>query len=386
MIKQKAKKIRDDTQRFEVLDGMRGIAAIAVMLRHYFMFMDMKAGNSPVLGNATLAVDLFFMLSGFVIFHSYAAKLQTGMPAAKYLYKRLVRLYPMFILSLIFGSITLVSLANIGLSDFTSVSALTCFVFNAAFLPFLGSDSVITALHTAKNQVFPGNEALWSLCFEMVASIAFLGLYKRSTKFLSVLSVVSLLALILLGETLFHQSLDAGWGRFNFLGGFPRVFYSFCLGIIIYRITRKLPADRLPPFMKMRCKSVLIYSAMMICFAFPMFIKGPYYYLFQLVAFAPLLLIAGSLTLPENKIDARAAEFLGWLSYPLYCLHIPVFRGLYVLNDIYGHFGYMPLLVVAVLLSVFLSIIITTFYDEPIRRLMNAPRRVSAEVATAETG
>ena len=135
---------------------MRGIAAIAVMLGHYFMFVDL-----PVLRNDTAAVDLFFMLSGFVIAHSYTETLKAGMPAAKYIYKRFVRLYPMFILSLVLGTITLISLANIGKSDFKSVSILICFLFNAAFLPFLGSDSVVTALHTAKNQVFPGNEALW---------------------------------------------------------------------------------------------------------------------------------------------------------------------------------------------------------------------------------
>ena len=94
------------------------------------------------------------------------------------------------------------------------------------------------------------------MLFEMVASIAFLGLYKRSTIFLSALSVLSLVALIFLGETLFHQSLGAGWGRFNFIGGFPRVFYGFCLGMIIYRITGNIGADSLPRFRKMRYKPV----------------------------------------------------------------------------------------------------------------------------------
>src|ERR1700730_11108643 len=89
-------------KRFEILDGMRGVAAIIVMFHHYFQYTGVG-----LLGNANASVDLFFILSGFVIVHSYGERLHHGMPAVSYISKRVVRLYPMFILALIVGSVAL---------------------------------------------------------------------------------------------------------------------------------------------------------------------------------------------------------------------------------------------------------------------------------------
>jgi peptidoglycan/LPS O-acetylase OafA/YrhL len=65
--------------RFEVLDGMRGVAALVVMVYHFTHFVP-----SDPLGNATLSVDVFFALSGFVIAHSYGERLRQGMSVRDY--------------------------------------------------------------------------------------------------------------------------------------------------------------------------------------------------------------------------------------------------------------------------------------------------------------
>jgi len=77
--------------RFHVLDGMRGIAAICVMLYHYKLF-----GGSRIawLHNGFMSVDFFFVLSGFVVLHAYGKKLLTGMAATDYLARRVARLFP----------------------------------------------------------------------------------------------------------------------------------------------------------------------------------------------------------------------------------------------------------------------------------------------------
>ncbi len=62
--------------RYHTLDGMRGIAAIFVMLFHYF-----ASSGQKWLMNGFIAVDFFFVLSGFVVLHSYGQKLLSGMPA-----------------------------------------------------------------------------------------------------------------------------------------------------------------------------------------------------------------------------------------------------------------------------------------------------------------
>jgi hypothetical protein len=82
-------------KRYDVLDGLRGVAAISVMLTHF-------SQNTPhsLFKHADLAVDLFFMLSGFVLMHSYRNKLLLGLSAREYIRKRIIRLYPMFAISM----------------------------------------------------------------------------------------------------------------------------------------------------------------------------------------------------------------------------------------------------------------------------------------------
>ena len=81
---------------FEVLDGLRGVAAIAVMLFHSYH-------AEGLFHNAWSAVDLFFLLSGFVIAYSSDEHLQHGMPATQFLLRRLIRLYPMIVLGTLVG-------------------------------------------------------------------------------------------------------------------------------------------------------------------------------------------------------------------------------------------------------------------------------------------
>jgi peptidoglycan/LPS O-acetylase OafA/YrhL len=84
--------------RFDLLDGLRGVAAIAVMLHHYTQHT-----GWDWFGGAWVAVDLFFVLSGFVIAHSYSKKLLNGMSFREFAFVRLVRLAPLYLLGLALG-------------------------------------------------------------------------------------------------------------------------------------------------------------------------------------------------------------------------------------------------------------------------------------------
>lgn len=79
--------------RYESLDSLRGIAALAVALHHlqvashiYFF---------PITRNAYLFVEFFFVLSGFVIAHAYADRLKSGNDAARFMVKRFGRVWPL---------------------------------------------------------------------------------------------------------------------------------------------------------------------------------------------------------------------------------------------------------------------------------------------------
>jgi len=85
-------------KRYEVLDGLRGVAAISVMLMHYS-----ENTVNPLFKNADIAVDLFFILSGFVLAHAYGARLAGGWSPWLFMRARIIRLYPLYLLGSLIG-------------------------------------------------------------------------------------------------------------------------------------------------------------------------------------------------------------------------------------------------------------------------------------------
>lgn len=83
-------------QHFEILDGLRGIAAVAVVIFHFMEFAVPDYSKSFI-AHAYLAVDFFFCLSGFVIAYAYDNKVQK-LGALQFLKLRLIRLHPLVII------------------------------------------------------------------------------------------------------------------------------------------------------------------------------------------------------------------------------------------------------------------------------------------------
>jgi peptidoglycan/LPS O-acetylase OafA/YrhL len=69
--------------RFDALDGLRGIVALAVVIYHYGDHLGL-----PWLPHAWVAVDTFFILSGFVLAHSYTRRVHAGMGFVDFARKR----------------------------------------------------------------------------------------------------------------------------------------------------------------------------------------------------------------------------------------------------------------------------------------------------------
>jgi peptidoglycan/LPS O-acetylase OafA/YrhL len=126
-----------DGKRFYVLDGMRGVAAICVVVGHIVQAMYLKIFSSG------MAVDMFFILSGFVLAYSYGERLASGLTYGQFVRIRLIRLYPMFLFGLLLGAPVLYAciaagfVANSGFDSFTKVDVARTVLENAAFLPIL---------------------------------------------------------------------------------------------------------------------------------------------------------------------------------------------------------------------------------------------------------
>src|SRR6185437_6209521 len=80
---------------YATLDGLRGVAALAVVLYHY--------ASDLIAPHGYLAVDLFFAMSGFVIASAYEAKLKDGLDVRGFLGIRAKRLAPLWMLGAIVG-------------------------------------------------------------------------------------------------------------------------------------------------------------------------------------------------------------------------------------------------------------------------------------------
>src|ERR1700722_15456070 len=139
--------------RYTFLDGVRGIAAIFVFTRHASDFWGWRPYRSY------LAVDLFFLLSGFVIAYAYDERLRNKkMSTRQFLLTRLIRLYPMFLLSVVLSSVVVIWKSAMGTQEHsTAGEILGVFALTALFLP---------SKMQGNADLFPLNGPYWSLFYE----------------------------------------------------------------------------------------------------------------------------------------------------------------------------------------------------------------------------
>ena len=350
--------------RFHVLDGMRGIAAIMVMLSHYYSRM-----NYRFFFNTFNAVDFFFILSGFVIYHSYGKKLLGGMSSSDYIACRVARLFPLAAIGVIAGIPGLYFILTFENSDYSTHEIVAGAVSNLLMIPYLNNKGLFQNV----GNIFPTDAPLWSIFFEIVASVAFVWFIRlKQTTLLNVCITsfgIIFVASMLRGYTGINRpffDVEAGWNTETFLGGFPRVIYGFTCGMLIYRL-RAAPSSY--GFMNRLQQApaigvIWLYITLIAILLFPYTIKG-LYDLFAIAALAPLLVIQGGNAKCNNTYLLSASKFSGWISYPVYCLHVPVLLGLRAMDERIGFTGYFMISceLTAVMATLLLAIISAFMFD-----------------------
>jgi peptidoglycan/LPS O-acetylase OafA/YrhL len=286
---------------FDVLNGLRGIAAIAVVNMHMSLYFGIL---HPA--NVAPSVDFFFVLSGFVIAYSYEDKLRTGLTWRRFFLARLVRLYPMYLLGTLMGAAVIWTLGR----PTSQAGYLAMFGLNLFMLPTpVAVDPIATAL-------FPLNFPAWSLFIEIVANMVFAALAPYlSNKLLAVLVCCGFLALVATG--LVTGTLDEGTLRLQILGGLARVLFSFFAGVSLYRLWLVRP-------IKLAVHPALLF----ILLPLPLLLKpaAPFGWLYELAVitlYMPTIVWLGTGSRP-NGIWLPVSVGLGALSYPLYMVHAPV--------------------------------------------------------------
>jgi hypothetical protein len=181
----------DSKPHYDLLDGLRGVAALLVLWYHVFEGYQF-AGNKPIIENINhgyLAVDFFFILSGFVISYAYDDRMRNTMTMKNFFKRRLIRLHPMVIMGALIGTVTFflqgaVQWDGTHVATSAVMIALLCAMFFVPALP--GSVYEVRG----NGEMFPLNGPAWSLFFEYIGNILYaLFIHRISNKALSVLVI-----------------------------------------------------------------------------------------------------------------------------------------------------------------------------------------------------
>lgn len=258
------------TRRFQVLDGVRGIAAFVVLLFHYLIDPE----KYPFVANSYIAVDLFFILSGFVIYHSYAGKMWAGMKAGVFINQRFARLAPTVAVGVLLGAFATLAFYGATGQKADPASFTLVHIGHLFFIPgFI--DYNVPAWGIVN--LFPSNTPLWSIFFEFVASVCFVFLV-RLPKWGLVAASIAMFALLVPG-CIYLASVtgdlltpSVGWSPGTFLLGFPRVLFAFLGGMAICALTEDKSRSSAPslPVYRGLAPALAIYAATLAVLLFPL--------------------------------------------------------------------------------------------------------------------
>ena len=371
----------DTKAHYDLLDGLRGVAALMVIWYHIFegyAFAEVtnSAGSGMIetFNHGYLAVDFFFILSGFVIGYAYDDRWGKSLTMKNFFKRRLIRLHPMVIMGAVLGAVTFY-LQGCAQWDGTHVAismvmlSLLCTIFFIPAMPGVGYEV------RGNGEMFPLNGPCWSLFFEYIGNILYALFIRRlSNKALTVLVVLLGIALALFAvfNVSGYGNIGVGWtlDSVNFLGGSLRMLFPFSMGMLLSR----------------NFKPVKIRGAFWICtlilialFSVPylegteQFCTNGAYEAFCVIVAFPILVWLGASGTTTDKKSTVICKFLGDISYPVYVIHYPIMYLFYawlIKNQLYTLGETWEVALFVYVLSVVLAYLCLKLYDEPIRKYL----------------
>lgn len=364
----------DTKPHYELLDGLRGVAALIVVCYHVFEGFAFSSGSPVIFGinHGYLAVDFFFILSGFVIGYAYDDRWGKTLTLRNFFKRRLIRLHPLVILGAVIGVISFTLQGSVqwdGTHIATSAVmwALLMAMFMLPATPGCGYEV------RGNGEMFPLNGPSWSLFFEYIGNILYaLVLRRLSTKALFALVCALGLSLVAFAclDVSTYGSIGVGWtlDTVNFLGGSLRMLFPFSTGLLLSRVFK--PFNVRGAFWICTFVLVVLFNVPFISGSEPICMNGLFESFCILIVF-PVLIMLGASGRTTDAFSTRVCKTLGDLSFPLYIVHYPVMyyfyawmmkTGRYTLADTW------PIALCVVLGNVILAWVCLKCYDEPVRR------------------
>jgi peptidoglycan/LPS O-acetylase OafA/YrhL len=350
---------------YEILDGLRGVAAITVVIFHILEAHYLSKFENP-LNHGYLAVDFFFVLSGFVIGYAYDDR-WGGMSVGTFLKRRVFRLHPMVILGTLLG----VVLFYFGASSlFPIISGVPVWkLLLYALLGILMIPTPPSADIRGWEEMYTLDAPSWSLFYEYIANILYALFVRKFTKTaLSILVALSAGATLYL--TLIQGDVVGGW---TFTGhhlhvGFTRLLFPFFAGLLLYRL-KKLTKVKHAFFW---CSIVLL----AVLVAVPrlggeenLWMNGLYEALVIIFVF-PAIVYMGASGEVKGRFPSRLCKFLGDISYPAYLVNYPIiyiYLG-WIADTKYTIFQAWPAALLVFAATIVVSYLLVKFVDEPVRQ------------------
>ena len=365
----------DTKPHYHLLDGLRGVAALMVIWYHVFEGYAFAGGTTiDTFNHGYLAVDFFFILSGFVIGYAYDDRWGKNFTIKDLIKRRLISLHPMVIMGAVVGAITFYIQGSvqwdgthIGIS--MVMLSLLCTIFFIPAMPGVGYEV------RGNGEMFPLNGPCWSLFFEYIGNILYALFIRRlSNKALTI--VVVLLGVALASFAIFNVSgygnIGVGWtlDGVNFIGGLLRMLFPFSMGMLLSRNFKP---------MKLRGAFWICTLVMIALFAVP-YLEGTesictngIYEAFCIIIAFPILLWIGASGTTTDKKSTQICKFLGDISYPIYVIHYPfmyLFYAWLIKNQLFtlGETWQVALCVYA--WNILFAYLCLKLYDEPVRKYL----------------
>lgn len=344
---------------YVALDGLRGVAAIVILVYHYMemIYPDDYTLNS--LAHGFLAVDFFFCLSGFVIGYAYDGRVEK-IGIKSFFINRLIRLHPLVVVGSIIGFIGYICNPFID-NPLASgwVGILLAFILSMLLLPYPYIDY-------RGGGLFPYNTPAWSLFYEYIANVFYaLVLVRIKRRYLIAVCFLSAVWLVYCAYS--AGWLIGGWEIRSIGDGFARVAFSFSAGLLVYRYNL---------IVKHKLGFLLPCLLLLGVFFFPHFHNDWITESILVIIIFPFILSIGAGTETKGFMQS-ICDFIGRLSYPLYMTHITT---VWMFGDYYNKYqptGMKLFLIVTVLsvINLLFAYIVMRWVDTPIRKWLINKRK-----------
>ncbi|MCK9160627.1 MAG: acyltransferase [Bacteroidaceae bacterium] len=353
---------------YDILDGLRGVAAIMVVLFHLFETHNHGIHSEQIINHGYLAVDFFYVLSGFVIGYAYDDR-WGKMSLGNFFKRRLVRLHPMIIMGMTIGLITFYFQAGPafpGIADTPIWKLLLVFIIGCTLIPICKSLDF-----RGWTEMHPLDGPAWSLFYEYIANLIYgLFIHRFSKKWLAFL--VFIFACVTIEFTTYGSKegyIIGGWCIWDPAQvriGLTRLLYPFFAGLLLSRVAKLKHYDH--SFLMCSLLVIVLLSIPNIGGNTHQWMNGLYESLCIIVLF-PLIVFMGASGNVTGKRASKVCRFLGDISYPLYITH---YSFVYLYTSWQSKTSAtiqqgIPMMILVFVVSITVAYCSMHFYDLPVR-------------------